>query len=327
MKSNPSDMKASRRTFLASSALTAAAWALSSPASALAALSPSPGRRVKLGISTYSYWHFRTEKVPIETVIDKASALGVEGVDILHRQMDLDEKAALDAAGRAYCQKLKRHAFRNGIDLIAFSIHQDFVDPAPEERQRAVDHTLKCIEIAYELGVPCIRLNSGRWNTIKSFDDLMAARGDEPVLPGHSEDEGFRWCIDGIEKCLPKAEQCGVILALENHWGLTRTPEGLLRIVNALPSPWLGVLMDTGNFLEDPYPKLSKIAPKTVFVQAKTYYGGGEWYTLDLDYKRIAGILSEAGYNGYISLEFEGKENPDIGVPKSIAMLREAFAG
>ena len=118
----------------------------------------------------------------------------------------------------------------------------------------------------------------------------------------------------------------GVILALENHWGLTRTPEGLLRIVNAIDSPWLGVLMDTGNFLEQPYEKLEQIASKTVFVQAKTYYGGGEWYTLDLDYSRIAKILKKVNYSGYISLEFEGKEDPNIGVPKSLNLLRDAFS-
>jgi sugar phosphate isomerase/epimerase len=112
---------------------------------------------------------------------------------------------------------------------------------------------------------------------------------------------------------------------LENHWGLTRTPAGLLRIVNAINDPWLGVLMDTGNFLENPYSKLEAIVGKAVFVQAKTYLGGGEWYTLDLDYRRIAGILSRAGYHGYVSLEFEGKEAPDTAVPKSLAMLRKAF--
>ena len=169
----------------------------------------------------------------------------------------------------------------------------------PAERQKHVEHTHKCLEIAYELGIPCIRLNSGRWNTIKDFDDLMKARGIEPILPGCTEDDGFKWCIECIEKCLPKAEQCGVVLALENHWGLSRTPEGQLRLINAVPSPWLGALMDTGNFMEDPYDKLKLIAPKTVYVQAKTYYGGGEWYTLDLDYQRIAKILSDAGYTGY----------------------------
>ncbi|HKX60295.1 MAG TPA: sugar phosphate isomerase/epimerase, partial [Verrucomicrobiae bacterium] len=107
---------------------------------------------------------------------------------------------------------------------------------------------------------------------------------------------------------------------------LARTPEGLLRILNNISSPWLGALMDTGNFLEDPYTKLEQIAGKTVFVQAKTYYGGGEWYSLDLDYKRIAKILSAVNYTGYVSLEMEGKENPDTAVPKSLKVLRKAFS-
>jgi L-ribulose-5-phosphate 3-epimerase len=312
-----------RRSFLGAAALSPALLSRSQPVAA--ADRASFGKRLKLGISSYSYWHFKTERVPIETVIDKAAQLGVEGVDILHRQMDIPEKEPLTPAQRPYLQKLKRHAFTHGIDLICLSIHQDFVDPSPEFRQKQIEHTEKCIEIAYELGVPCIRLNSGRWNTIPDFDDLMKARGIEPVLPGHTEDEGFKWCIDCIEKCLPKAAECGVLLALENHWGLTGTPQGLLRIANALPSPWLGVLMDTGNFLENPYDKLQQIAPKTVFVQAKTYPGGGEWYTLDLDYPRIARILAQAGYSGYVSLEMEGKENPDSAVANSIALLREAF--
>ncbi len=83
--------------------------------------------------------------------------------------------------------------------------------------------------------------------------------------------------------------------------------------------------MDTGNFLEDPYSKLEAIAPRTVYVQAKTYHGGGEWYTLDLDYKRIAHLLAKAGYTGFVSLEMEGREDPDLAVPKSVKMLREAF--
>ncbi len=280
---------------------------------------PQGARSVKLGISSYSYWHFRPPKTPVEKVIEEASRLEVEGVDILHRQMDSEELG--------YLKKLKRTAFVNGVDLISLSIHQDFVDPDPEVRQRNIRHTEKCIELAHEMGISSIRLNSGRWGTIRSFDDLMAARGKEPVLPGHTEDEGFKWCIDSIEKCLPLAERRGVVLALENHWGLTRTPEGLLRILNDIESPWLGALMDTGNFLEDPYPKLEQIAPKTVFVQAKTYFGGGEWYTLDLDYRRIAKILRDVDYRGYVSLEFEGKEAAASGVRKSVRLLREAFGG
>lgn len=300
-----------RRTFLNTIAIGAAL----TPGAAMATTSPKP--KVKLGISSYSYWHFRNPKVPIDKVIENASALNVQGVDILHRQMDSEEIP--------YLQKLKRTAVVNGVDLNCLSIHQDFVDPRADYRQKQIDHTIKCIDLAHEMGIPCIRLNSGRWNTIRSFNDLMAARGLEPVLPGHTEDDGFKWCIDSIEKCLPAAARKGVVLALENHWGLTRTPEGLLRVANAIDSPWLGVMMDTGNFLENPYTKLEQIAPQTLFVQAKTYYGGGEWYTLDLDYDRIAKILAKVNYGGYVSLEFEGKDPASTGVPKSIKMLRQAF--
>jgi len=293
------------------------AAAVASVASALPAASPKASPKIKLGISSYSYWHFRGDRYPIEQVIRNASELNVPGVDILHRQLAGEQ--------RGYLQNLKRTALTHGVDLMCLSIHQDFVDPDPEVRRRNVDHTRHCINLAHELGIPCIRLNSGRWNTIRSFDDLMAARGLEPVLPGHTEDEGFQWCIDAIEQCLPDAERKGVLLALENHWGLTRTPEGLIRIDDAIQSPWLGVMIDTGNFLENPYEKLERLADRAVFVQAKTYYGGGEWYTLDLDYKRIAGILERARYGGYVSLEFEGKEPAATAVPKSITMLRKAF--
>jgi sugar phosphate isomerase/epimerase len=307
-------MKTTRRGFLAA----AAAAGLAGTARSLdESENDAPQRRIKLGISTYSYWHFKPVKVPIETVIDQACALGVEGVDILHRQMESEEPA--------YLQRLKRHAFLNGVDLICLSIHQDFVSPDKERLKRNIEHTIHCIELAHAMGIPCIRLNSGRWGTVRSFDRLMELRGIEPPLEGYTEDDAFAWCIDSIEQCLPAAEKFGVILALENHWGLTRYPEGVLRIADAVDSPWLQVMMDTGNFMEDPYDKLEMMAGRAVFVQAKTYYGGGEWYTLDLDYERIARILANVNYSGYVSLEFEGKEDAYTGVPRSIALLREAF--
>jgi L-ribulose-5-phosphate 3-epimerase len=117
-----------------------------------------------------------------------------------------------------------------------------------------------------------------------------------------------------------------VTLGLENHWGLGRTPEGVMKIVDAIDSPWLKVTMDTGNFLEDPYDRLEKLAPKTVLVQAKTYYGGGLWYSLELDYDRIAKLLRKHKFVGFVSLEFEGKESLQTAVPKSLALLRKAFA-
>ena len=168
-----------------------------------------------------------------------------------------------------------------------------------------------------------MRVNTGRWGTTKR---LRRADGQPrhraAGCEGYTDDDGFEWVIDSLEKCLPAAEKCGVTLGLENHWGLGRTAEGVLRIVNAINSPWLRCTLDTGNFLEDPYDQLEQMAPETVFVQAKTYYGGGIWYSLDLDYPRIAAMLRKHKYRGYVSLEFEGNEDWRTAIPKSLALLR-----
>jgi sugar phosphate isomerase/epimerase len=279
---------------------------------------PVPKRANRIAVSTYSFWQFRRNDLrDIAKCIDLAAEMGFDGVEILHRQMQ-DES-------NYHLQGLKRRAFLNSLDLCGFSTHQTFLSPNKEVRDKNVAHTIKCIELAYRLGIPTMRVNTGTWGTSKNFDELMKNRGVEPPLTGHTDEEGFGWVIDGLGQCLKKAEECGVTMGLENHWGLGRTPEGVLRVVNALNSPWLQVTLDTGNFLEDPYAKLEKLAPKAALVQAKTYYGGGLWYSLDLDYQRIADMLHRHAYRGYISLEFEGKEDPQTGVPKSLALLRKAF--
>lgn len=309
-----------RRAFLAGAGAALAGAPISNRAMGQPSASNGDrsGRGNPIAVATYSFWRFKDNmKMPIVECIDHAARMGFDGVDILLIQMDDQSKGALN--------KIKRHALINGLDLCCMSTHQGFVSPDEARRQKNVDLTIQQIEIAYQLGVPIVRINTGRWGTSGNFDELMANRGIEPVLPGHTEDEGFKWVIDAIEKCLPKAEECGVILGLENHWGLARTPEGLLRIVNAIDSPWLQVLLDTGNFLEDPYDKLEMCAPKTVFMQAKTYYGGGLWYTLDLDYPRIGRLMRKHGFKGYVSLEFEGNEDWQTAIPKGLKLLREAF--
>lgn len=315
-------MPLTRRHFQQQLLGTAAALAASASVNAEekpAARSAAPDHRPnRIAVSTYSFWRFRDDsKLSIEQCIDEAARMGFDGVEILHMQMENESPG--------YLQRLKQRAFVNGLDLCGFSTHQGFLSPDAAKRQKNIDHTIHTIELAYALGIPTIRVNTGRWGTAKDFDELMANRGIEPRLAGYTDDDGFKWVIDSLEKCLPAAERCGVTMGLENHWGLGLTPQGVLRIVDAIKSPWLQVNLDTGNFLEDPYDRLELLAPKAVFVQAKTYYGGGIWYTLDLDYPRIATMLRRHNYHGYISLEFEGKEDWRTAIPKSLAKLRSAF--
>ena len=317
MSQNPATMN--RRHFLTAAGALAATSAMRAGAGDSHAKSAPHTGPNRIGVSSYTFWGFDRAKFrSMELCMDHAARMGFDGFEILQVQLEKKDNATL--------QNLKKHAFLNGLDLMGYSTHQTFLTPDKEKWQKNIDHTTDCINQAHELGIPTIRVNTGRWGTSKNFDELMANRGIEPRLPGYTDDDGFKWVIDAYEKLVPVAAEKGVILGLENHWGLGLTVEGVQRVVTAVDSPWLQVTLDTGNFLEDPYERLARLAPQMVLLQAKTYFGGGRWYTLELDYARIAKLVKDAGFKGYVSLEFEGLEDPMTGVPKSLELLRKHFA-
>ena len=98
--------------------------------------------------------------------------------------------------------------------------------------------------------------------------------------------------------------------------------------MEAIDSPWLQMTLDTGNFLENSYGQMESMASSKVpiaLVQAKTYFGGGRWYALELDYAKIAEILKVHGYKGWISLEFEGNEDPENRSAKEFGVIETEF--
>ena len=112
----------------------------------------------------------------LECLLNRAAALGFDGVEILHVQMEDESNATL--------QKIKRQAHSLGLALMGFSTHQGFVTPNQQERHTNVQKTLYQIDLAYRLGIPTMRINTGRWGTIKSFDDFMAKKGPRADLGG-----------------------------------------------------------------------------------------------------------------------------------------------
>ena len=322
MKTNPKEnsSQTSRRNWLKNAAVLGAAsvavpsvLANTKIESVQTTVSVQP---IRLLVSTYSYWHFKEQKYPIEKVIENAARIGFDGIEILHRQMENETVP--------YMNKLKSMAFDRGLALPFLSIHQNFVEPDASKRKRDVQHTLNCIKQATQMGIPAIRMNTGSWEgpTPPNYFET----GIKKPVEGYADKDAIKWVIDSMGECLVEAEKAGVTLCLENHWGLSSNIDYLVEIYDALSSsPAMGLNLDTGNFVGDPYPQLERLMPIANIIQAKTYYGSGEVYDLDLDYDRIAKIMRSANFTGYVSLEMEGKEDAETAVPKSYELLRKAF--
>src|SRR5438067_216588 len=176
-------MSPDRRQFLAASA---AAVVGAAPGLARADDPKPAAHPTRIGVSTYSFWQFKNNDLrDLEKCIDLAAEMGFDAVEILHRQMR-DESPG-------YLQQLKRRAFLHGMSLNGFSTHQGFLYPKAEVRQRNVDNTIRYIEMAYAMGIPTLRVNTGTWGTRGNFNELMKHRGIEEPLKGYTDEDGFKW--------------------------------------------------------------------------------------------------------------------------------------
>jgi len=163
-------------------------------------------------------------------------------------------------------------------------------------------------DVSADLGAPAIRIFAG-----------TAPRGVD-------ETQARKWAVECIESCCDAASKRGVFLAVENHGGVVAKAEGLLEIVKAVGCPWVGINLDTGNFHSaDPYEELARCAPYAVTCQLKTQVStGGK--SEDVDIPRIAALLRKANYRGYVTLEYEDREDPMTAVPRWLEKMRAALA-
>jgi len=207
-----------------------------------------------------------------------------------------------------YVRALKRQCFRLGLDVSGTAIGNDFGHADPEARRREIAATKRWIDLAEILGAPVIRIFAGHQKE------------------GSTPEQAHALMVSAIEECCEYAGQHGIHLALENHGGPTATIDNFLKFVRDVKSPWFGVNLDTGNFQsDDVYGDLAKAAPYALNVQVKVAIveGGKKQET---DFKRLAGILRDAHYRGYLALEYEEEGDPREECPKYVDKLREAFA-
>lgn len=205
-----------------------------------------------------------------------------------------------------YLLSLKERAFRLGLSISGTAIGNDFCTTDEAKRSQHIAMTREWIDHSAVLGAPSIRIFAGN------------------VSPGDTEEAARARCVAAINECLDYAATKGVALALENHGGITSTAEQVLKIVEAVkPSPWFGVNFDGGNFrTADPYAELAKIAPYAINAQLKVEMMPEGRPKEPADLARVIQILRDAGYRGFITLEYEAAEDPFTAIPQYLQTLR-----
>lgn len=292
----------SRRNFLAASAATLAA---SSVVAAIEPIARNGQPKFKFSLAAYSYRTLLTGDKPELTLsdfVDDCAKFGLDGTELTSYYFPKN-------VTHEYLRELRRHCFRLGLDVSGTAVGNDFGVEAGPARDKQIASLKQSIDFAQSLGAPVIRIFAGH-----------APKGSDPA-------EAYGRMVSAIEECCDYAGQRGVHLALENHGGPTATAEGLLKFVKDVQSPWFGVNLDSGNFhSDDIYGELEQVAPYALNVQVKVVVSGPDKKKQPADYKRLAKILRDANYRGYVVLEYEEAGDPRVECPKHLAELREAFA-
>lgn len=266
---------------------------------------PQPGP-LKLSLAAYSFRRALTQppesvgSMTLFDVVDFCRAHRVPGVELTsyYFPKDYDD---------AYLLSLRRHCHAAGVSVSGGAIGNDFCGDAAS-RQKQLDQTRRWIDAYAVLGAPAIRIFAGS------------------PPQGVSRDEAIERCIETTEAACQHAAERGIFLALENHGGITDTADSMLKIIRGVQSNWFGVNLDSGNFrAEDPYAELAKIAPYAVNAQVKVEISvGGKSVPADLE--RIVNLLRDAGYGGWVALEYEAAEPAHEAIPRHLRALQPLLA-
>jgi L-ribulose-5-phosphate 3-epimerase len=281
--------------------LSLPAAATLSSISAPAAAATGGKARLKPAICAYSFREaLKAKTMTYENLIRLTADLGADGVDMtVYWFPDTSDQ---------FLNSLRRAAYKACVSIYSIAIRSVMTQPTPELRAKEVEAMKKWVDVAVRLGAGHIRVFGGA------------------VPKDATEDQASGWVVEVLQRSSEYAGGKGVILGLEDHGGITERAETILKIVGKVNSPWVGINLDTGNFKINPYKEIEMCIPYTANVQMKTLIQDAAGKRIESDWERIVRMLAQAGYRGYLALEYEDKEPPETAVPRLIAKLRQLTA-
>lgn len=262
---------------------------------ALGVLANREEEKMHISCAAYSFRDaLNSKQMTLEKFLEKSKEMGLDGVELTAYYFP--------ETSEEYLKRLKRLAFRYGLDISGTAVGNNFCQADSEKRREHIAMVKKWLDISAILGAPCLRVFAGS------------------TPQGHTEEEARKWTIDALKECAEYASSKGVMLALENHGGITGTADQTISLIKAVDSEWVGINLDCGNYRQSPYEEIEKTAPYAITVHAKTHIHTPSGIR-ELDYDRIIQTLKGAGYRGYLTIEYEEKEDPFVAVPRFARQL------
>jgi sugar phosphate isomerase/epimerase len=214
-----------------------------------------------------------------------------------------------------YIKAIRKRCDDHNLAVSGTAVGNDFCWPDRDKQKQQLEDVARWIERSAVLGAKTLRIFAGT------------------LRKGDTEEEARKRCVELIHKACDVAAKHKLILALENHGGITATAGQFLAIVKAVEHDHFGVNLDTGNFrTKDPYGDLEKAAPYAVVVQVKTEISieqpakdkPKKSHKVEAaDFARLTKMLRDVNYQGYVALEYEGKEDATTAVPKYLKELKK----
>lgn len=194
------------------------------------------------------------------------------------------------AKDKEYLAELKKRQEDNKVRALLIMIDGEGAlgDPDEAKRKQAVENHYKWVEAAKELGCHSIRVNA---QSTKDYE------------------EAKKLAADGLRRVSEFAAQHSINVLVENHGGLSSNGKWLSETIKAVGLDNCGTLPDFGNFYDyDRYQGVAELMPMAKAVSAKSYDFDAEGNETKIDYAKMMKIVVDAGYHGFVGIEYEGKE-------------------
>ena len=216
------------------------------------------------------------------------------------------EYARLSSTELDYLRRIKGSADASGLPFGCLAVDGAHIyEASPEARQAQQVKADRWLNIAGALGVPQVRIDAG----------------GSPEMP----DEMLELIVKGYNELLPRAGEKGIELVMENHWGASRIPENVERILGAVPG--LGLLFDTGNWPQDRQEAGWALGARHAHAtHLKTFAFDDQGNETTVDIPRAMRMLLEAGYQGSWGIESVPRVGDEIeAARKSVALVRRVL--